>query len=89
MSSCSHINLDFQHEHRLSVASRRNLTISDSLAYELTVLPTSMFDEEQYMRDSKKYMLGRYLKEKVEILVTPSPAEEIVIDGGWLLHQIP
>ena len=34
-------------------------------------------------------MLGRYLKEKVEIFVTPSPAEEIVIDGGWPLHQIP
>ena len=39
---------------RLAVVSQRNVTVSESLGYELTILPTSIFNEEQFMKSSKK-----------------------------------
>lgn len=72
---------------RLSVASERNLTLKDSLAYELTIQPASLFDQNHFMRPSNKHKLGTYLKSKTEELDACS-AEQLVIDGGWLLHQI-
>lgn len=39
---------------RLAVASQRKLAVAESLGHELTVLPASLFDEQQFMRTSKK-----------------------------------
>ena len=45
--------------------SLRKLTIAESLGYELTILPTSLFDSEQYMRKCGKSELGKYLRENI------------------------
>ena len=74
---------------RLSVAAERQVSLSDSLAYELTIFPTSLFDDNYFMRESKKFRLGNYLKVKVSPLSESCSAELTVIDGGWLLHQLP
>ena len=54
-------------------------------------MPMSLFDEKQMMRKANKGALGKCLKKlgspsnPVTSLARNSP---IVIDGGWLLHQI-
>ena len=75
----------------LSMVSERKLALSDSLAFELTVQPASLFDNNQFMRLSNKHKLGTYLKPKtavVDCITCTAVAKELVIDGGWLLHQI-
>lgn len=67
--------------------SQRQLTVSESLQFELTILPFSLFDEEQYMRKSQKAKLGKHLKNASGTYATCN-AGSIVIDGGWLIHQI-
>ena len=73
---------------RLTIASQRDLTIKDSLGYELTTLPMSLFDEKQYMRKANKPNLGQYLKSFADPNPIPCNVNQLVIDGGWLLYQI-
>ena len=58
-----------------------------NLTFELPILPFSSFDEEQFMRKSQKAMLGMHLKNASGTYATRN-AGSIVIDGGWLIHQI-
>lgn len=76
---------------RLIIISERELTVKDSLAYELTPLPMSLFLDTQYMRKTNKALLGNHIKKSVQKIDTR--AQDIIInttivDGGWLLHQI-
>ena len=65
---------------RLTVSSQRNLTVQQSLRYELTPLPTYFFDDNQLLRKPNKAQLGKHLKELVEI--TAVKGAVLVIDGG-------
>jgi hypothetical protein len=40
------------------------------------------------MRPSGKSKLSQHLKDKVAVLTSSCSAENLVIDGGWLMHQI-
>ena len=73
---------------RIAVVSQGNVTVSESLGYALTILPTSLFSEEQFMRKAAKGKLGKHLKDKVHAAHTCNAAT-LLIDGGWLIHQIP
>ena len=73
---------------RLALVSQRQLTLKQSLCFELTPLPMSLFDDKQFLRKPDKSKLGLLLKSKVE------PSEEftaklLIVDGGWLLYQKP
>lgn len=71
---------------RLSGIAQRELTLSESLAYELTQMPLSLFDHKQQMRKPNKAALAKHLKG--DITATESPAStKLIIDGGWLLYQ--
>ena len=83
------ILVSFKLFQRLSLAAERQLSLVDSLSYELTILPTSIFDDHHFMRESKKFRLGNFLKDKVGPLTDICPAGLTIIDGGWLLHQLP
>ena len=73
---------------RFSSISQRNLTVAESLAYELTMFHMNLFDSEQYMRDSHKAEFGKHVKDKV-VTLTSCHTDNLFIDGGWLIHQIP
>ena len=46
---------------RLVFASERESTLEESLQYELTAMPMSLFNNEQMMRNANKAALGQYL----------------------------
>ena len=71
---------------RLALVSQRALTLCESLQYELTPLPMSLFDEKQFLRKADKSKLGAVLKGKVEPVERPQ-CVSTVVDGGWLLYQ--
>lgn len=77
---------------RMSIAAERNLTLKESLSHELTIVPASLFNDEQFMRESHKHKLGKYLKDKVTSLdvtwETIPISQVLIVDGGWLIHQI-
>ena len=73
----------------LILISGRNTSIEESLCYELTIQPMSLFDNSQRMRKANKALLGAFIKEGTA--TTPasgsSGVERCVTDGGWFLHQ--
>ena len=69
------------------VIGERELSISESLCYELTNLPASLFTEKQRMRKTNKAVLGKELKSRVNSTIAQNIAVT-VIDGGWLIHQV-
>ena len=76
---------------RLVFASERESTLEESLQYELTAMPMSLFNNEQMMRKANKAALGlgQYLKNVVDCNVTSSKSSSpSIIDGGWLLYQV-
>ena len=74
---------------RLVLVADRETTIEGCLTYELTVLPMSLFDQYQMMRKSDKAALGKYLKNiNQSTLKSCSFTIPLVIDGGWLIHQL-
>ena len=77
---------------RMAVAAERKLTLKDSLAFELTTEPASLFNSDHFMRESHKAKLGQHLKDTVSSK-EPDPSScsgsSLVIDGGWLVHMIP
>ena len=62
------------------------MTEEESLQYELTQLPMSLFDKNQRMRKANKAVLGKYLKGLTNNEEWPTGIS-LVIGGGWLLHQ--
>ena len=74
---------------RLVLISDRETSIEESLKYELTVVPMSLFDDHQMMRKPNKSALGQYLKKLDTQMVNPNNNNiTVIIDGGWLLHQL-
>ena len=68
---------------RLVFASERESTLEESLQYDLTAMPMSLFNNEQMMRKANKAALV------VDFTVTFSnPFSPLIIDGGWLLYQV-
>ena len=59
----------------------------EALRYELTPTPMSLFDNNQKLRKPDKATLARSLKAFVEP-VERTPCRSLVIDGGWLLHNV-
>lgn len=71
---------------RLIAISEREISLKESLSYELTQLPLALFDKELYMRKPNKAALGKYLKDVTEVIECPANTK-LIIDGGWLLRQ--
>ena len=72
---------------RLIIISEREVKTKQALQFELTPTPMSLFDKDQKLRKSDKAALARVLKAFVE-LVEKHPSTSLVIDGGWLLHNV-
>ncbi len=60
--------------------------LQESLSYELTQMPLSLFDHKQRMRKPNKAALGKHLKGFVDVIECPKNTK-LFIDGGWLLYQ--
>ena len=75
---------------RLIIISEREISIKESLRYELTPLPMTLFEDTQFMRKTDKAAFGTHLK---KLIVSGNQKVDsfdvTVIDGGWLIHQIP
>ena len=72
--------------HRLILVADRETTVPQSLSFELTQLPMSLFDKHQFMRKPNKSELGTYLKSFTTVTITKTKV--LIMDGGWLLHQL-
>ena len=74
---------------RLMVIGERELSIRESLCYELTSYPTAIFDEKQCMRKTNKATLGATLKSKFPSVIPGNLHIGVtVIDGGWLIYMV-
>ena len=71
---------------RLILISEREITIEESLRYELTQVPMRLIDTYQRMRKANKAAFGTYLKSLTSPVLQEN-ANHMVIDGGWLLYQ--
>ena len=73
----------------MAVAAERDLTIRESMGYELTIQPAILFDNEQFMRKASKYKLGQNIKNRVTSRNMDNNRNSgVVVDGGWLIHQL-
>ena len=73
----------------LVFASERESTLEDSLQYELTAMPMSLFNNEQMTRKANKAALGQYLKNVFDCtVISTNPSSPLIIDGGWQLYPI-
>ena len=68
----------------MAVAAERDLTIRESLGYELTIQPASLFDNEQFMRKARENLKNRVTSRDMD----KNHNSGVVVDGGWLIHQI-
>ena len=71
---------------RLLVLVERDNDMKECFKYELTPIPTSLF-EHGMMRKPNKSALGRAIKKNVSA-VTPPVSSFHVLDGGTLLHKV-
>ena len=74
---------------RLIIISERELTIKESLEFELRPIPMALFTENHFMKNTVKAALGNYLKKNA----APHTASDLtintaIVDGGWLLHLV-
>ena len=72
---------------RLMIIGERELSLNESLSYELTHMPTSLFNNKQKMRKTNKAVLANNFKKRVSD-VCVKDVKVTVIDGGWLMHQV-
>ena len=72
---------------RLVIISEREVKTRQGLRFELTPTPMSLFDKDQKLRKPDKAALAKILKAFVEPVEHP-PCTSLVIDGGWLLHNV-
>ena len=72
---------------RLIVISEREVKTKEVLRFELTPKPMSLFDKNQKLRKPDKAALARSLKACVAPVEQP-PCTSLVVDGGWLLHNV-
>lgn len=74
---------------RLIIIVQRFDSVQESLKYELTLIPLSLFDNNHKMRKANK---AEFSKACLKSLTTASSScptvSHIVIDGGWLLHMV-
>lgn len=71
---------------RLVVLVERDDDMKECFKYELTPVPTSLF-EHGIMRKPNKSALGRAIKQDVSAVTPPVPSF-YVLDGGTLLHKV-
>lgn len=68
---------------KLTIESKKDM--QKYLGYELSSYPLSLFDTGG-MRKTQKSAL--YEQFKIETDVTFNPSDNVVIDGGFLLHKV-
>ena len=74
----------------LAVVANERGGVQDIFQYELTTMPTSLFDDNGFMRDANKHTLAEYLWSENEVTSNPPvPGSTHVIDGGSLIHLLP
>ena len=72
---------------RLVLISDRETTIEESLKFELTVVPMSLFDDYQMMRKANKAALGKYLKKLIDLTLTTGSSKVrllSMVDGCFI-----
>ena len=76
---------------RLLIISEREISKEESLKFELTSKPMSLFTEDYFMRKSEKAKFAKHLKSKGESAIVSKDVRShtTVVDGGWLVHQLP
>lgn len=63
--------------------------MKDSLWWELTIQPTSLFNDQHFMREAHKSKLGKHLKDKAVPMEAEAPSMDAgIVDGGWFIHQL-
>ena len=77
--------------HRLVLVAERDMEVEESLAYELTPVPLSLFEPKTNLMN--KANKASFAKEKLKVLTGPCTIDDkaatvCIIDGGWLLHQV-
>ena len=72
---------------RLIIISEREVMTKQCLRFELTSTPMSLFDKDQKLRKPDKAALAKVLKAFVDPVEHPL-CTSLVIDGGWLLHNV-
>ena len=91
----SHIDPALLFQRLVTVARRSEKDESSYFAYELCSHPLSLFDNNCLPRNADKHelakaiaLLAKYDPLKVEV---ENHGEQVqrVLDGGWLIHQIP
>ncbi|KAK7109451.1 hypothetical protein V1264_013491 [Littorina saxatilis] len=75
----------------LHVAGGDLSKLQDIFQHELTALPSSLFDDSGFMRESSKHLLAKHLWDasegcKQEMLRTKDV--HYILDGGSLIHQL-
>ena len=81
----------FKYFNRLVIFAQREDDLESAFMYELGPLPMSLFSsKDQLMHEANKASFAHtVLKEKVDISdVRNSNVEQLVVDGGWFLHQV-
>ena len=73
--------------HRLIAIADREVSLQESLTFELTQFPLSLFDHKQCMRKPNKAILGKHLKQLSDVIEPADLNTKLIIDGGWLLYQ--
>jgi hypothetical protein len=75
---------------RLLVAAEDSFTNSSELfKYELSSVPSSLFDDNGFSREATKYTLAESIWDIEHCSASDVNAEKYVIDGGSLLQRIP
>ena len=76
---------------RLLIISEREISKEESLKFELTSKPLSLFTEDYFMRKFEKAKFAKHLKSKGESAIVSKDVRShtTVVDGGWLVHQLP
>ena len=85
----------FQRFLLISSAGDHSLELTDVMTYELSPFPAALFEAREILRKADKPPLAHAVEEKVgkksdsAILRSIPSTEQIVIDGGSLLHRLP
>ena len=77
--------------HRLVLVAEQDMVIEESLRYELTAVPLSLFETKSHLMN--KPNKAAFVKDELKSLTGPCATVDeactiCIIDGGWLLHQV-
>lgn len=84
-----HIDPELLFQRCLVTAQTNQISLNDTLSYELTTFPAALFDSSGLMRESVKSLLAKHIQKRSNSAEIPSGDLQFVLDGGALLQRIP